>query len=182
LPPDTVLSVVSALETERLTDRTSDGRYSLGLGLVNLAGRVGGLEPLRSCALPLLTELRDATGETAVLLVPDGDHSMCIELVESHQPLRHTGWVGKRVPLAGTATGAALAGVPGAQVADGVVEPGVTAISCLVEGSSSPPAVVSISGPTFRVCGESLAHTRAAVEAAAHGLAQHLRSLSTNDR
>ena len=82
--------------------------YSLGLELVSLASRVGWVDRLRIAARAHLVRLRDATSETANLIVLDGDHAIYVDQVESSYALRHSGWVGRRVPLAGTATGAAF--------------------------------------------------------------------------
>ncbi len=51
----------------------------------------------------------DATQETASLIVRDGDHGLYVDQVESRYVLRIGSWVGRRVPLEGTATGAAFA-------------------------------------------------------------------------
>ena len=57
--------------------------------------------------------LRDATSETANLIILDGDHAIYIDQVESSYALRHSGWVGRRVPLAGTALAALVAAASG---------------------------------------------------------------------
>ncbi|MCX6373636.1 MAG: helix-turn-helix domain-containing protein, partial [Actinobacteria bacterium] len=49
-----------------------DGTYSLGLELVSLASRVGWVDRLRIAARIHLVRLRDATAETANLIVLDG--------------------------------------------------------------------------------------------------------------
>jgi len=174
LPHEVVQVVVARLEASGIMTRSDSDVCALGLRLVSLAGQVGGLERLRSCAQPSLIRLRDTTAESANLVVPDGEFSICIDQVESRQPLRHTGWIGKRVPLAGTATGAAFAGTSGAQVADGAVEPGVTAVACLVQGAHDPRAVVGLTGPSFRLSGQVLVLARIAVESAAQDIGERL--------
>ena len=103
-----VTRILPYLVESDLLHADPDGTYSLGLELVSLASRVGWVDRLRIAARTHLVRLRDATGETANLIVLDGDHAIYVDQVESSYALRHSGWVGRRVPLAGTATGAAF--------------------------------------------------------------------------
>jgi len=180
LLPDTVSRIILLLEREGFIARSPDGSYRLGLYFVSLAGQMGSLERLRVCSRPFLTALRDLTGETATLVVKDGDFSVCVEQVESLQPLRHTGWIGKRVALAGTATGAAIQAAQGAQVAEGAVEPGVTTVACNTM-RLDPPVVVAITGPSFRLSGDSLGRACSSVEDTARLLAEKLAAVALQD-
>ena len=103
-----VARILPYLVESDLLHADADGTYSLGLELVSLASRVGWVDRLRIAARAHLMRLRDATQETANLIVLDGDHAIYVDQVESPYALRHSGWVGRRVPLAGTATGAAF--------------------------------------------------------------------------
>lgn len=177
LSADSVSRIVSLFEREGFMARSPDGSFGLGLYFVSLAGQVNGLERLRVCSRPFLAALRDITGETATLVVKDGDCSVCVEQAESSQPLRHTGWIGKRVALAGTATGAAILATGGAQVAEGAVEQGVTTVACKTQGAD-PPVVVAVTGPSFRLAGDFLKDACAAVEDTASRLAENLNAVS----
>jgi len=84
------------------TDRYRLGREALLLGLA--AERNLGF----AAAAPVLDRLRAATGESANLVVRDGDHGLVVLRVESEQPLRFTQAVGARIPLYCTSTGKAL--------------------------------------------------------------------------
>lgn len=169
-----VSRTLHALEAEGLVTHSGDGRFALGLRLVGLAARIGPVDRLRTAARPVLLALRDRTGETANLLIKDGQRVLYLDQVESQLTLRHSGWVGRSVPLAGTAAGAALLGGVGAQVAISAVEVGVTAIACAIPTSVAPAPVVSVTGPSVRLRGTSLPRARAAVEEAARLIAAAL--------
>jgi IclR family acetate operon transcriptional repressor len=174
LPPATVKRILPVLEESGLLGHTSSGHYRPGLQLLALASRVGSLDQLRIVARPVLTRLRDTTGETANLLVLESEHALYVDQVESRHALRHAGWVGREIPLDSTASGAALTGASGAQIARDSVEPGVTAVACAIPGVGDPPAVVSVTGPNFRLEGPDLVRAHAAVETAAHVIGEAL--------
>jgi IclR family acetate operon transcriptional repressor len=156
LPQRTVTRTLPVLEENGLLTRTGDGRCALGLQLVSLAAHVGDLDRLRIVARPSLLELRDATGETANLVVRDHDHALYIDQVQSRQALRHTGWVGRQIPIGRSAAGVVLSGAVGARVARDSVEEGVTAVACAIDGTENPVAALSVTGPTFRLQRERL--------------------------
>ena len=75
-------------------------------------------ESLRQRARPLLEHLRRESGETAYLIVPDGDHFVVLDALESFHMLRTVPPVGLVVPVNGSATATAfLAHVPEAEQA-----------------------------------------------------------------
>jgi DNA-binding IclR family transcriptional regulator len=74
-------------------------RYGLGPRTLVLGTAYQRRIDLRSLALPHLTRLRDATGETAGLTVPVGDEMLHIEQVESTSSLRRTFEIGRPLPL-----------------------------------------------------------------------------------
>ena len=97
---------------------------------------------------------------------------MCIR--DSPYALRHSGWVGRRVPLAGTATGAAFDDRTTSHVATDAVETGVTAVTCALDLPAND-AAVGITAPTWRVEEFGLPRARQIVEAVAREVALHLR-------
>jgi urocanate hydratase len=127
-----------------------DGSFRLGLELFSLAAQVGWVDRLRVLSRPVLTQLRDSTRETANLAVMDGDQAIYVEQVESRQALRYGGWLGRRVPIEGTALGAALRDPDKVHVKDGAVEEGVMAIASGIPGTF-PPAAVSLLAPSWRI-------------------------------
>jgi DNA-binding IclR family transcriptional regulator len=152
----------------------ADGRVALGVRVSALAARSGPLHRLRSAARPVLARLRDATGETANLVVRDGTELVYLDQVESRHALRHAGWVGRRLPLEEGAASAALTGdADGVRVARDSVEVGVTAVACRVSGAE-PAAAVSVTAPTARMGRRRLDTCRTAVADAARELAAAL--------
>ncbi len=171
----TVSRILPALVESDLLHADPDGTYSLGLELVSLASRVGWVDRLRLAARPHLVRLRDATRETANLIVLDGDHAIYVDQVESPHALRHSGWVGRRIPLAGTATGAAFEDRRAAHVAKDAVEMGVTSIACAID-LPSDDAALGITAPNWRIEEFGVRRAQGMVEAVSHEVALRLRS------
>lgn len=150
LPQAVVSRVLPLMEEADLLWVQHDGTYTLGLELFSLAARVKWVDRLRTAARPVLTQLRDSTQETANLAVLDGDMAIYVDQVESRQALRYGGWIGGRIPIHGTALGAALRTPLEVHVVDGAVEEGVMAVACGIE-RASPPAAVSLLAPSWRL-------------------------------
>jgi len=173
LPTSLLDRTLFELEEYGFLNVQADGSYTLGLELVSLATRIRWIDRYRLASQSILIHLRDATGETANLIVKDGEFALYIEQVESRQPLRYSGWVGRRVPLAETATGAALSAPGAAHVVVGAVDAGATAIACGVP-ETDPALAVSIIAPTARLEAEGIDRAKSWVEAAARQVAERL--------
>ncbi|WP_188197193.1 IclR family transcriptional regulator [Nonomuraea sp. SYSU D8015] len=63
---------------------------------------------LRDVALPVMEELRQRTGETIHLMIPEGDAVVLIERLETDKPLRIVLPLGIRLPLHASANGKAV--------------------------------------------------------------------------
>ncbi|MEW6229679.1 MAG: IclR family transcriptional regulator [Bacillota bacterium] len=74
-------------------------RYRLGLKFLDFSSVILQQLDVRAVALPHMRELVQATNETALLTIVDGDEAVCIEKVESYQGVKCTSHVGKRLPL-----------------------------------------------------------------------------------
>jgi DNA-binding IclR family transcriptional regulator len=98
----------------------------------------------------VLARLRDATGETANLIVRDGEQAVYLDQVESRHALRHAGWAGRRIPLTRGAAAMALTGDDGPHVARDAVEVGVTAVACRILAPVES-AAVGITAPSARM-------------------------------
>lgn len=170
LSPALVGRILTALTGFGLVVPCSDGTYGLGRRLLGLASRVGWVEGLQLAARPILTSLRDETGETASLLLEDSGQALYLDQVESHFDLRCRGWVGRRVPLEGTSVGAAFADPSSPHVISDAVNKGVTAIACAAQGIV-PTAGVNIIGPTWRLQERGLDELAGLVRVAAAELA-----------
>ena len=104
LHKSTVHRILTGLAEEGYAERTSSGRYRLGLGIISLAGPLlAGLD-VRNTALPHLEDAVDATRETAALLLRDGPHTLVVEQVTSPQFVRHSQNIGTRYHRWGSAS------------------------------------------------------------------------------
>lgn len=132
--------------------RTESGDFQLGHRFVRTA--------LESAALPVLTGLRDATGETAQLWLRRGDERICALSVDSQQELKATLPVGARLALPAGSSGRLLARQPDALEElerEGWVEsvarrtPGLGSVSAPVMARGDLIATVCLAVPLTRV-------------------------------
>lgn len=106
----TVFRILTALESEGLVRRTSDGDYCLGSEMIALGGRAMRSNELRTIAHDALGELARATGETITLEVlhqeRDGFYTTLVidEFLGRHR-VGITQYIGSRLPVHATSTG-----------------------------------------------------------------------------
>ncbi|QXJ25646.1 helix-turn-helix domain-containing protein [Actinomadura graeca] len=156
LSPATASRLLRTLEATEFVRREEDGAYHGASRLIQVAARFMSSVPLYRLAEPHLAALRDEVGESAYLGVAGPqDTVLYARLAESDKSIRHRGWLGKTVPLKGTAIGTALqdrCGESGYVTASHTLEDGVTAIAATVHWpDGSVAAAVSVVGPTFRI-------------------------------
>lgn len=183
-----------ALEHHRLVGRDMHGRFVLGSRLNELAAAAGE-DRLLGAAGPVLTALRDHTGESAQLYRRQGDSRVCVAAVERPVGLRDSIPIGSSLSmLAGSAaqvllaweepdrlhrglqgarfTATALSGVRrrGWAQSVGEREAGVASVSAPVRGPSGRVvAAVSVSGPIERLTRQpGRMHATAVASAAGH--------------
>lgn len=120
LPVPTVHRILSALHRHNFVARDeTTKRFSLGPAALELGRTARASTDLRSVSLPVLQHLSTVTGETAVLTVLSDSRAraMCLERVESRQPLRLSVEPGRQLPLhAGASQKAILAYLPEAEI------------------------------------------------------------------
>lgn len=196
----TVHRIALALEHHHLVGRDPSGAFMLGQRFAALAAAVGE-DRLVSAAQPVLTVLRDRTGESAQLYRLHGDQRICIAAADRPMGLRDSIPVGATMTMsAGSAAQVLLAwaeapqrhlGLAGARfsAADldevrargyaesaGEREPGVSSVSAPVWGTSGTViAAVSISGPVERLTSHPAGQHATAVVEAAQQLSDVLR-------
>lgn len=101
LHKSTVSRLLVALEDEGLVERDEQSRkYSLGLGLVLLAGPLLGSLDVGHAARRPLRHLRDVTGESAALVRWTGQEAVVIEQVASRHDIAHVTPIGARYATA----------------------------------------------------------------------------------
>lgn len=127
--------------------RRDGSRVRLGLGVLQLAGRV--LPQLRQAASPALRGLAEQVGATAHLTVADGEDAQAVAVVEPSWTDFHVAYrVGSRHPLRRGAAGKAIllrldAGVQWA-VTTGELQPGAHGVAAPVRGVPGLRASVGV--------------------------------------
>lgn len=105
LPPTTTHRILRTLLQAGYIRQDESKKYGLGMKVVRLARSFLNGQDLKKLGTPYLEELRNKTGETAHLLVKEGDDVLCMENVESGNNMKVTLPVGSRSPLYCTAAG-----------------------------------------------------------------------------
>ena len=168
--------IAVALESHRMLARDAQGRFVLGPRIGELAAAAGE-DRLLAIAQPILTQLRDITGESAQLYRPHADTRICVAAAERTSGLRDTVPVGAALPMsAGSAAQVLLAWEEGGRMHRGLRgakftattlaqvrrrgwaataaerEPGVASVSAPVRGPGGRVlAAISVSGPIERL-------------------------------
>lgn len=114
LPKSTTLAILRTLLRHRFVGfDPRAGRYRLGSALARLGALAQTRTDLLEAARPALQQLAAATGETAILHVPDDAGYVILDRVESPHQLRVAAPVGMRLPpFAGAVAKVALAALP----------------------------------------------------------------------
>lgn len=176
LPRPTAHRLATALVALRYLERDDSGRYLLGPKLTELASGLGD-DWLITVAQPVLTQLRDHTGESAQLYRRHRQGRLCVASVEPAAGLRDSVPAGTVLPMsAGSAAQVLCAWQSPDEIAELVGgakfnardlakvrsrgwahsaaerEPGLASISAPVfDGSGFVAAAVSVSGPIERI-------------------------------
>ena len=186
MPASTALRHLRVLTDRGYLVKNASGTYSVGPAFVRTALaslQSGPYARLTAAAQPELERLVEATEESAYLAVRDGSEAVYIATVEGRRAIRHVGWVGRTVPVDGTAVGEALFATPLAPDVrpapifnTGSIEPDVTAVCAPVHGSKGPVAALSVLGPADRLSGTRLKTAASAVVEAALATSMALSS------
>ena len=173
MPTSTALRHLRVLTDRGYLVKNDAGTYSVGTSFLRIALaslQSGPYARLIAVAQPELESLVATTEESAYLAVRDGDEAVYIATVEGRRAIRHVGWVGRSVPIDGTAVGQALLSappLPGSRprsvLNTGAIEPDVTAVCAPVYGLAGPVAALSVLGPADRLAGSRLEAADAAV-------------------
>ncbi|GAA4233688.1 IclR family transcriptional regulator [Actinomadura meridiana] len=161
LSPATASRLLRTLEATEFVRRDDDGAYHGASRLIQVAVTFMGSVPLYRVAEPHLAALRDEAGESAYLGVAGPQETVLYaRMAESDKSIRHSGWLGRTVPMKDTAIGTALldrCGEQGYVTASHALEDGVTAIAAPVHrADGGVAAAISVVGPTFRISDEQV--------------------------
>lgn len=151
----TTSRMLATLEASHLVRRSLDGQYGVGSRLIQL-GLTALATSLYEVAGPHLASLAEKSGETANIgVLNEQGEVMYLRQADSRHAVRHVTWVGRTVPIEGTAIGVAFTGKLGPSGfvhSRSTLEPDVTAIAAPVFGAMGQTiAALSITGPTFRI-------------------------------
>ena len=175
LPRATAHRLAVALEVHTFLARDDEGRFVIGAKFGTLASQA--VDPLLDAAAPVLSWLRDESGESAQLYRREGRDRVCVAAAERTTGLRTTVPVGTHLPLTAGSGAQVLCAwettsslteiLPRAQFSDrllaevrrrgwaqsvGQREAGVASVSAPVRSrDGSVLAAISISGPIERL-------------------------------
>lgn len=109
-PKTSLVGLLAGMVAGGCLARDALGRYTLGPRMLALALQVNSKTGLAVLARPVLAELVERTGETALIgaLAPEGNVAMYIDKVESPNPVRYTVGLGERRELYASAMGKLL--------------------------------------------------------------------------
>ena len=118
LPKSTLHRFLVGLEQHAILRRDGDDRrWRLGYRLFNWGSMAIESTGLREIARPIMRDLAEASGETAILTVLRQEEVICIEKVETHHPVRLALDVGnRRPPHAGASSTVLMAHLPQAEI------------------------------------------------------------------
>lgn len=178
LPRATAHRLATALEAHAVLRRDAEGRFELGHALVSLGHAADLRFPLDDLARPILSALRDETGESTQLFVQEGTQRRCVVSLETPHGLRWIVPEGSLFPLGAGSAGRVLSGevTAGGWIESvGEREAGVASVSAsVVGGDGVRVAAVSVSGPIERLSKRPGERFGAAVVEAAHRLSTAL--------
>ena len=155
LAPSTATRILRTLEAARFVARRDDGAYVAGMELIRLGALQAAESPLLSAVQPHLDHLAIATGESSYLAVAvDRTWATYVRMAQSSRSVRHVSWLGRRIPRATSAVGAALLGdvsTKGVAIVKDGVATDTTAIAVPIRDGDIIVAAINVVGPSFRM-------------------------------
>ncbi|MCD1268013.1 helix-turn-helix domain-containing protein [Microbacterium sp. MEC084] len=155
LSPSTALRLLRTLEATGFVRRDDEGSYRPGSRLVQLGAQALSNESLIDLCHQEMVGLAEATGESIYLSVEGhGQSVLYISIVEGSHSIRHANWVGRTIPMQGSAAGLVLSGETpetGFVVVERGIERDVTALAAPVMAGRRVVASLSILVPTYRI-------------------------------
>lgn len=109
LARSTALRYARQLTAAGFLERLDDGRYVIGLRMLEIASLAPRGHGLREVALPFMQDLHQGTGQHVLLAVREDLEAVLVERLSAHRPSAVSYRVGGRLPLATTGVGLVLA-------------------------------------------------------------------------
>lgn len=160
LSASTALRLLRTLEAQEFIRRDIDGRYGPGARIVQLGALALANESLVALANDSMQRMVSATGESCYLSIRGvGETALYVAIAEGTHSVRHASWVGRTIPLHGSAAGSVFRGEIGANgyaVVRQGVESDVTAIAAPVLAGHRTVAVLSSVVPSYRINEEQI--------------------------
>ena len=155
LSASTALRLLRTLEGSGFVSRDPGGNFRPGASVIQLGALALGQESLVSLCTPHMKRLVAHTGESCYLSIPGpGDTGIYIAIVEGTRSVRHTSWVGRSIPLEGSASGQVLTGGQpdrGFAIVRSGVEDDITAVAAPIVIGGRTVAALSIVVPSYRL-------------------------------
>ena len=108
LPAPSALRIARQLVELGALERDEEGRYMVGLRLLEIASLAPRGHGLRGTALPSLEDLHHATGQHVLLAVRDGHEAILVERLSAHRAGQVLYRIGGRMPMHATGVGLVL--------------------------------------------------------------------------
>lgn len=160
LPPSTTSRILATLEKYNYLYRDEETqRYFLGPSIARLGTLCYSHMDFRRISIPYMIQLREIYNESVGLYVPNKEHRVCIERIESTHPLKRILNIGDRLPLTRGASGRLLLAYQPPQIIDELLaaDPYTTterlaeirALGYSTSRSEREEGVVSVAAPIF---------------------------------
>ena len=120
IPTSSTLRLAGRLMAWGALERGTDGRFTVGLRLWEVASLAPRGQGLKQVALPFMGDLEEVTRQHVLLAVREGNEALLVERLSAHQAMNVLYRVGGRLPLHSTGRGPGAArlrraGVPGVE-------------------------------------------------------------------
>lgn len=155
LPASTALRLLRTLEAGSFLSRDDEGGYRPGSRLIQIGAQAFSKEMLATLSHQPMEDIVEATGESVYLSIKGHrETALYIAISEGTHSIRHANWVGRTIPLEGSAAGQVLQDeIPdsGYVYIQSGVEEDVTAISVPIRVGGKVAAAMSVLVPTYRI-------------------------------
>ena len=117
MPKTSVYRMLATLEEMGFLEKGTDAKYRLGLLFLKFGHLVSSRLDIRKVAYPFMNELHYETKEAINLIIREGNETIYIEKIDTHQKVRLYTAIGRRSPLyAGACPRAILSFLPDEEI------------------------------------------------------------------